>query len=130
MIKRLTALLLGALLIFSASAAAFGMERSIQPINDVGNIDNSGRSIELVWEGSAARAYYGSSGISVVTDQKETHIGTSFPVNKLLVLGDVNSDGFPDLLTYQNAPDHSAQLMTVSGRDGNGSLNRPRRISF
>ena len=118
MIKKLTALLLSTLIVFSASAAVFGLGRSIQPVNDVGNIDNKGRSAELSWEGEPARAYYGSSGISIVTQNGEIHLSTNFEVVKLIVVGDLNSDTYPDFLTYQNAPDHSAQVMTISGRDG------------
>ena len=49
MIKKLTAFLLSALIVFSASAAGFGLDRSIQPVNDVGNIDNHGRSVGITW---------------------------------------------------------------------------------
>ena len=118
MIKKLTALLLCAAVILSAGASAFAMERSIQPLSDTGSIDNAGRSAELVYEGENARAYYGSSGISIVTQSGVKNLGTNFPVKKLLVLGDVNGDGYPDFLTYQNAPHYSAQVMTVSGKDG------------
>ena len=118
MIKKLTALLLCAAVILSAGASAFAMERSIQPLSDTGSIDNAGRSAELVYEGENARAYYGSSGISIVTQSGVKNLGTNFPVKKLLVLSDVNGDGYPDFLTYQNAPHYSAQVMTVSGKDG------------
>ena len=118
MIKKLTALLLCVAVVLSAGVSAFAMERSIQPLNDNGSIDNTGRSAELVYEGAAARVYYGSSGISIVSENGVKHLGTNFSVKKLLVLGDVNGDGYPDFLTWQNAPDYSAQIMTVSGKDG------------
>ncbi len=118
MIKKLTAFLLSALIVFSASAAGFGLDRSIQPVNDVGNIDNHGRSVGITWEGVPARVYYGSSGISIVTQSGEVHLDTNFEVLKLIACKDINGDGCPDFLTYQNAPDHSAQVMTISGRDG------------
>ena len=118
MIKKLTAFLLSALIVFSASAAGFGLDRSIQPVNDVGNIDNHGRSVGITWEGVPARVYYGSSGISIVTQSGEIHLDTNFEVLKLIACKDINGDGCPDFLTCQNAPDHSAQVMTISGRDG------------
>ena len=118
MIKKLTALLLCALLVLSAGLPAFAMERSIQPLNDVSSVDNSGRSLELIYEGENARAYYGSSGISIVSDNGVRHLGTNFAVKKLIVLGDADGDGYPDFLSWQSAPDYSAQIMTISGRDG------------
>ncbi|MBQ3931357.1 MAG: hypothetical protein II725_03645 [Firmicutes bacterium] len=118
MIKKLTAFFLCALLVVSAALPAFAMERSIQPLSDAVSIDNEGRSVELLYEGQNARVYYGSSGISVVSEAGVKHLGTNFAVKKLAVLPDADGDGYPEFLTYQDAPDHSAQVMTVSGKDG------------
>ena len=118
MIKKLTAFFLCALLVLCSAAPALAMERSIQPLGDAVSIDNAGRSVELSYEGEPARAYYGSSGISVVSEKGVKHIGTNFAVIKLAVLPDADGDGYPEFLTYQDAPDHSAQVMTLSGKDG------------
>ena len=118
MIKKLTAFMLCVLLVLSAALPAFAKERSIQPLSDAVSIDNSGRSAELLYEGKNARVYYGSSGISIVSEDGVKHLDTNFAVKKLIVLPDANGDGYPEFLTYQNAPDYSAQVMTVSGKDG------------
>jgi outer membrane protein assembly factor BamB len=118
MIKKLTAFFLCALLVVSAALPAFAMERSIQPLSDAVSIDNAGRSVELLYEGENARVYYGNSGISIVSETGVKHLGTNFAVKKLAVLPDADGDGYPEFLTYQDAPDYSAQIMTLSGKDG------------
>ena len=116
--KKLTAFFLCALLIASAALPVFATERSIEPLSDAVSIDNAGRSAELLYEGANARVYYGSSGISIVSETDVKHLGTSFAVKKLAALPDADGDGYPEFLTYQDAPDFSAQVMTLSGKDG------------
>ena len=116
--QKLSALFLCAALVLSAVAPAFGLDKSIQPISSGTTIDNAGPSAEIIYEGESARVYYGSGGITIISAEKQVHLDTNFKVNKLVPAGDVDGDGYTDFFTFQNAPNYTEQLMTVSGKDG------------
>ncbi len=118
MLKKVLKCFLAVILLVTGFPEAKAMEKSIQSLNDNEAITNSGARKEITYEDQQAFVYYGSSGINIVTESNTLHIPTNFGVLKLEVAGDVNKDGYADFITYQNAPDFAAQLMTVSGKDG------------
>lgn len=88
MIRKTAVLILCALLILSPAASAFGLEKSIQPISDTGNIDNRGRSVEatipvsggynVMYQKTCLSAYDGTPCIAVVTKCSENLAGINY----------------------------------------------------
>ena len=94
------------------------LEKSIQAINDMDRISNSGPRVQIQYGEETGYVYYGESGINIFHGEERVHLDTNFDVIKLVAVDDVNGDGFTDFLTYQNAPDLADQLLVVSGADG------------
>ena len=94
------------------------LEKSIQAINDMDRISNSGPRVQIQNGEETGYVYYGESGINIFHGEERVHLDTNFDVIKLVAVDDVNGDGFTDFLTYQNAPDLADQLLVVSGADG------------
>ena len=118
MIRKILTVLLGVALLLPGLPAARAMEKSVEAINDTDSVSNSGPRIIIPHGEGTAEVYYGKTGINIISDQGRQHLETNFEVLKLADGGDVNGDGFTDFITYQNAPDFSAQVMTISGKDG------------
>lgn len=106
------------LLIVMQTAAAFAMQKSIEPVDESGRIDNAGPSVAIEYEGSPADVYYGSKGIFIFAESGRKHLDTAFGVKKLIDAGDINGDGFTDFITYQDAPRFASQIYAIDGKDG------------
>ena len=117
--NKILRLLLVIAMLAGSIVTAEALEKSIQPVNEEGQIDNSEHSLAIQYENRDARVFYGSDGINIILDDDIVHFQTNFPVLKLIAAGDVNKDGYVDFLSYQNSGEYAAQIMLLDGHDGN-----------
>ncbi|MBQ1878029.1 MAG: hypothetical protein II161_04350, partial [Erysipelotrichaceae bacterium] len=115
--NKILRLLLVIAMLAGSIVQAEALEKSIQPVNEEGQIDNSEHSLAIQYENRDARVFYGSDGINIILDDDIVHFQTNFPVLKLITAGDVNKDGYVDFLSYQNSGEYAAQIMLLDGHD-------------
>lgn len=116
--KRFLVIFLVSLMFCSSFIKIDAQEKSIEKLNNVGQIDNANESYEIVYNDLPSRVFYGENGIDIINSDGTKHLDTKFEVNKLIVVDDVNGDGCIDFLTYQNSPDNTDQMFVISGSDG------------
>ncbi|MDO4377994.1 MAG: hypothetical protein Q4C64_02425 [Erysipelotrichia bacterium] len=116
--KRFLVIFLASLTFFNTLVTTNAKEKSIEKLNNVGQVDNANESYEIVYEEMTSRVFYGENGIDIINDNGIKHLDTKFEVVKMQVVNDINSDGYPDFLTYQNSPDNTDQMFVISGNDG------------
>ena len=116
--KKLITLIMVSLLFFSSAYSIKAEGKSIEKLNNVGQIDNSNEICQVIYEGKQSIVFYGENGIDIISSDSKTHLDTLYSVLKLICVNDVNNDGYPDFLTYQNAASTSNQMFTISGKDG------------
>lgn len=118
--KRIITILLVTLTFFSVvnQNLVLANEKSVEKLNNVGQVDNSNESYKIVYEEVDSRVFYGENGIDIINEKGIKHFDTKFEVLKLAVIEDINSDGYPDFLTYQNSPENTDQIFVISGQDG------------
>ncbi len=118
--KRYLTVLLVSLFFFSAITANVvkAESKSVEKLNNVGQIDNSNESYEIVYEEITSRVFYGENGIDIINENGTKHFDTKFKVLKLSVVDDLNGDGYPEFLTYQNSPSNTDQIFVINGADG------------
>ena len=117
MVKKLFTVLLCLTLLlpgFKVSA----LEKSIEELSEETGVTNSENSFTVPYNEAEARVYYGSNGINLFTPEGRIFLETNYGVLKMIDVGDVDSDGYHDFLSYQNVPSQVAQLLCISGRDG------------
>lgn len=119
--KKILITILGVLLsipLFSVNTV-FALGKSIQAINDMGQISNNGPRLVIPYGEDEGYVYYGASGINIIHGEQTARLETNFEVLKLISVSDINNDGYTDFLTYQKAPDFSGQLLVIDGLNGN-----------
>ncbi|MGN1399751.1 MAG: hypothetical protein ACI4WG_07125 [Erysipelotrichaceae bacterium] len=116
--KKLIILMMVPLLFFSGLSSVNAQDKSIERLNNIGQIDNSNEICQIIYEGKQSKVFYGENGIDIISTDGTVHFDTLYSVIKLICVNDVNADGYPDFLTYQNAAASSDQMFTISGKDG------------
>ncbi|MBR0385551.1 MAG: VCBS repeat-containing protein, partial [Erysipelotrichaceae bacterium] len=114
--RRFVIIIIVLLLFLPSNAWAEG--KSIQPFSSAAGIGNNGSRVRITYEENDAYVYYGPDGINIIAGSDIHHLDTNFEVLKLSDIGDVDGDGYTDFLTYQKAPEYTAQLIALSGKDG------------
>lgn len=118
--KRVLTILFISLFLFSSATGNVvqAQNKSVEKLNNVGQIDNSNESYQIVYEEVTSRVFYGENGIDIINENGTKHFDTKFKVLKLSVVNDLNGDGYPEFLTYQGSPSNTDQIFVINGQDG------------
>ena len=117
MIKKLITILLVTVMIMPSFRVS-ALEKSIKEVSEELAVTNNDTSVVIPYNDVTARVYYGLNGIDVFTPDGRNHFDTNYEVLKLISVGDVDGDGYADLLTVQKTPEQVSQMLVISSYDG------------